>query len=115
MKLWHRIFLAVLIFLLIAVPFSGIKQTAHAETNGIALQVEDNQGNFLLNESNLSPSQTALDLLKQEAASHNVSLDVEQSSYGPYIKSIGSFTQDNNHYWAFYLNGVQSFDYPNYT
>ena len=119
MKLWNRILLAALIFVLIAVPFSGFKQTAHAATNGITLQVEDNQGNDLLNETKLTntttPLKTALDLLKQEAVTHNITVVDKDSSFGTYIESINSFTQnDNQHYWTFYLNGVQSFSYPSY-
>lgn len=106
MKLWNRIFLAALIFVLIAVPFSGFKQTAHAAGSTASIEVIGDKGQDLQKEKPIpiDSNSTALSALQNVVGTNNVVLTNGMITG---IDGLNS-PSDWSAYWSYYINDVSA-------
>lgn len=51
---------------------------------------------------------TALGVLEKAARDNNFELKIKESSLGPFIEKIKNLSGDENHFWAFLVNGKMS-------
>jgi LPXTG-motif cell wall-anchored protein len=106
MKLWNRILFAALIFVLMAMPFSGFKQTAHAAGSTASVEVIGQDGKDLQAETSTSIDSTSTALSSLETVVGKSNVDAPNGMITT-IDGVSS-PSDWSAYWSFYINNVSA-------